>query len=534
MACELARHGAAVRIIDRLQSIVPFARATGVHSRTLEVFQDLGIADEIIEMAAPMRGVRQYAGGELILHVRNDGLDSPFPFSASLEQWKVEQTLEKLLGRLGVSVERETELVEFMEHDRGVHATLRRADGTTKQLQTPWLLGCDGAHSRVRHLKGEHFPGEADPRQYLVADFVLENEAPSDEVLVYLTDHGVLWLFPLPEGRALMAADVRVPPDGAAEAPDLAVVQAVIDERLPGTPRVRDPRWMSWFHIHYRLTPHYRHSRTFLAGDAAHIHSPIGGQGMNTGIQDAYNLAWKLALVTRGLACESLLDSYEIERRAVALDVLATTNALTEKAEGYVTLPPEERKHVYRHLVLPEADRLKVLRHSEELDLDYRSSQICGEYLADAGESQQPGGGPHAGAEAPDAHPLAVGGARHTLFELMRGVRHTLLLLPGLDPGQRSDEDTLKSLAAEISRVYCECIRPCLVLPPDMADTDTGDSAVTIVRDTDGALHRRYGATAGRVYLIRPDGYVGFRSEPPLPGPLLDYLDRLFGAPAAT
>jgi len=531
MACELARHGVAVRIVDRLPGIVRLARATGVHSRTLEVFQDFGIADEIVAKAALIRGARQFAGGELMLHLRSEDLDSPFPFSASLEQWKVEEALEALLGRLGVSVERETELVTFEESDQGVRATLRQVDGTSEMVETPWLIGCDGAHSTVRHLKGEQFPGEVDPRRYIVADVVLDDTGSQDEVHVHLTDHGALWWFPLPEGRSLIAADAPGESEDPMESPCLEDLQALLDARAPHAIRARDPRWLSWFHIHYRLTPHYHHGRTFLAGDAAHIHSPIGGQGMNTGIQDAYNLAWKLALVVRGLAAESLLDSYQAERHAVAEDVLTTTRRLTEHAERYVTVAPEDRTHMYAHMVLPEAQRLKIQRHNEELDLDYRRSNICRDAVTEAAAS---GGGPHAGAEARDARPLLAKDTGTTLFELLRGPHHTLLLLPGLEAAGRVEPVVLEALAEEVASSFGDLVRVLLALPPDADDADFAGVPATLIRDVEGELHRRYGASASRQYLVRPDGYVGFRSEPPLREPLFDFLGQVLAVPVAS
>jgi len=524
LACELARHGAPVRIVDRLPGIVRFARATGVHSRTLEVFQDFGIADEIIARAAPIRGANQFAGGELILHFRTDGLDSPFPFSISLEQWKVEEALERLLSGHGVCVERETELMGLDEHAKGVKATLRHVDGSTEILDTPWLIGCDGAHSTVRHLKGVNFPGEADPRQYLIADVVLDGGHASDEVFIYLTDHGALWWFPLPEGRNLIAGDMRTQHDGVAETPCLDDVQALIGHRAPPGVRARDPRWVSWFHIHYRLTPHYRHGRTFLAGDAAHVHSPIGGQGMNTGIQDAYNLGWKLALVMSGNAPESLLDSYEAERRAVAEDVLATTRSVTEKAEAYLTLEQEERDRLYRHVVLPEADRLKLMYHSEELDLDYRRSPVCSDHVSVPDKEQS---GFHAGAEARDARPLVLDGASLTLFDLLRGTHHTLLLLPGKGTSSHGLPSALSAQLDDLARSHGGRVRVFVALPEGGVDGFPDRGPVMIVRDMEGELHRRYGATEGRMYLIRPDGYIGFRGNLSHFEALKTYLSRI-------
>jgi 2-polyprenyl-6-methoxyphenol hydroxylase-like FAD-dependent oxidoreductase len=518
LACVLARHGTPLRIVDRLPGIVHTARATGVHSRTLEAFQDFGIVEQIIEQAAKIRGTRQYAGGEQILHFRLDGLDSPFPFVASLEQWKVEEALQELLTAYGVEVERETELVGLEEQHSGVKATLRRPDGSTEAFRTPWLVGCDGAHSTVRHLKGEDFPGEADPRQYLVADVILDEGLETDEAYVYLTDDGAMWQFPLPGGRSLVAGDVHEQHDPG-EVPSLEDVQAMIDQRALVKRTVKDAHWLSWFHINYRLIPHYRHGRTFLAGDAAHIHSLVGGQGMNTGIQDAYNLGWKLALVASGLAPESLLDSYEIERRAVASDVLKMTRSLTEKAEQYVTLPPKERDRLYSHVVMPEADRMKLIRHSEELDLDYRQSPISLDCLD--GTSNDPVSMPrlHAGTEARDAGPLVVNENERSLFELLRGNHHTLLVVPGSKPQSQIEAQSLRDLAAEVERAYGSQIRVCRVLP---AGSDGP------ILDVESAVHQRYGSSDPRLYLIRPDGYIGFRGEVAHGAELMAHLGRIF------
>jgi len=527
LACELARHGAAVRIIDKLPGIMPFARATTVHSRTLEVFQDLGIADSIIDRAAPIRGANQYAGGELILHYRSEGLDSPFPFGVSVEQWKVEETLEALLTGFDLAVERETELVALEQSADEVRVTLRRPDGSTENTSTPWLIGCDGAHSTVRHLMGEHFPGETDPRRYLVADVVFNDGSEPDEVRIYLTDAGVLWRLPLPEGRSLVAGDACLS-DDLDSTPSLDDVQAMIEHRAPPGTRVLEARWKSWYHVNYRLTSHYRHGRTFLAGDAAHIHSPIGGQGMNTGIQDAYNLGWKLALVSREIATQSLLDSYEAERRAVAKDVLDFSRSMTEKAEQYVTLPQEDRERLYGHLTMPEADRMKILRHSEELDLDYRQSPLCADCIAESDEAPPAVSRLHAGAEARDTGPLDVNGSNLQLFGLLGGTHHTLLLVPGEQPWSEGEARELNEMVCAIAQDFGEWIRSFIVVPAGW-DGDSASTGVTAaVLDIEGALIRRYGALNARIYLIRPDGYIGFRGETKHARDLRAHLGRIF------
>ena len=528
LASVLARQGTQVRIIDRLPGVLPFARAATIHSRTLEVFQDLDLIDALLESGQKILGTSQFANGERLLQTRYSQIGSPFPFSLNLEQWKTEGWLEKRLGDFGVTVERQTELVAHQERLDGLRVTLRRPDGSTEITDTPWLVGCDGAHSTVRHLNRQHFPGEADPSQYVTADVVLDGPLVDDEICMFVTDQGMMEWIPLPGRRSVVVADLAEHHDGRTEEPALADIQGLLDARGPAGVRARDPRWLSWYRTHYRLTPHYRHGRTLLAGDAAHIHSPVGGQGMNTGIQDAYNLGWKLALVSLGRAPQSLLDSYERERRNVAKDVLAMTKGLTEHLTSYAQLSEATRDHLYRHVHLPEADRLGLARHIEELDLDYRRSPICSEL---AGTRARLEGGPHAGAEAVDAGPLQVEGRSLSLFELIAGPRHTLLLLVGRE-GSRQTNAGSANLAAEVVRVYGDLVQVCIVLPANADDRAFTRGSATIVRDLEAALHDRYGAHGGGLYLIRPDGYIGWRSDRPSLIALRDHLANLFTSSA--
>jgi len=242
MACELARHGAPVRSVDKLPGILPYARANGIHSRTLEVFQDLGVVDRFLILGQPIVGITQYANREPFDHTRFDQVDSPYPYTIGLEQWHTEEILEELLGRLGVEVERETELVALEERWDGVRATLRHSDGREETVDTPWLVGCDGAHSRVRHLNQQHFPGEADPRQYLVADVFVDAPFVRDEVHNFMSDRGILVFFPIPNGRSLLLADLARLESEASKPPDLVDIQALVTERGPARARVYDLR----------------------------------------------------------------------------------------------------------------------------------------------------------------------------------------------------------------------------------------------------------------------------------------------------
>lgn len=521
MACELARHGAPVRIVDKSPGIDPHCRATVIHSRSLEVFQDLGIVDEVLAKGAKVLGMSLYANGRRFMHARYHGVDSPFPWGVALPQCQTEGILEELLKRLGVAVERQTELVAMAQHLDGVRVTLRHADSREEVVDTPWLVGCDGAHSTVRHLNQEQFPGEADPHQYVLADAVVDAPIDHNEGHGFFTDDGVLYMFTLPEGRTLIAANLPEHHDAATETPTLTEIQALVTQRGPAGARVSDPRWLTYFRINYRLTPHYRHERTFLAGDAAHIHSLVGGQGMSTGIQDAYNLAWKLALVARGRAPESLLDSYETERRQVAEDVVKTTKIATEGGEVFAHLSAEDREKLCARMIVPESERLRMARHSEEIDLDYRKSPICVEH------GERFAAGPHAGSQALDAGGLQVDGQTMTLFELLRGPQHTLLLFVGSTREQPST-DGLVDLAASVVRAHGDLMKVCFVATESGTKLAALAPQARIVRDPQQTLHRRYGAETECLYLIRPDGYVAYRSRPATTQSFREYLDGVF------
>jgi 2-polyprenyl-6-methoxyphenol hydroxylase-like FAD-dependent oxidoreductase len=524
MACELARHGVPVRIVDKRPQIDPHCRATGIHSRTLEVFHDLGIVDEAVAAGCPFLAFNEYANGRHVARHPTGGVDSPYPFTLSLEQCRTEEILEGLLTRLGLAVERQTELLALKEHPDRVNITLRHGDGREETVDTPWLVGCDGAHSTVRHLTHQTFPGQANPHQYVLTDVILEGDVAPDEGHGFLHDTGVLYVFPLPRGRTLVVATLTQHHDEPTEPPTLDMIQALMAQRAPAGLRVSDPQWLSYFHIHYRLARHYRPGRrVFLAGDAAHVHSPVGGQGMNTGIQDAYNLAWKLALVARGLSPASLLDSYEVERRAVAKDVIKTTRMMTERFEAFGHLSAADRERLYVNVLLPEAEARRAAQHMEELDVDYRKSPIC----AEGGSGRRLAAGPHAGAEAPEAGPLRRADQRLTLFDLLRGPRHNLLLFPGTRSGSATWH-RLARLADATQGVHSGLIDAHLVARRDVAVPSDLPAGTSVVVDAEGELHRRYGVQAESLYLIRPDGYVAYRSAPSAPSRLRDYLGRIF------
>jgi 2-polyprenyl-6-methoxyphenol hydroxylase-like FAD-dependent oxidoreductase len=280
------------------------------------------------------------------------------------------------LRSLGVEVERQTELVSFSE---GVEAVLSHADGRRETLLAPWLLGCDGAHSAVRHGLNIEFQGSTQGDDWLIADVRLDGEhvPAADEISTYFHRDGPFIIFPLPGSRVRVIAS-RGKTDLAHPRPDpvLADVQSLIDQRAGGGFAASDPVWLANFRINERKVSQYRHGRVFLAGDAAHIHSPAGGQGMNTGMQDAINLAWKLAMVVHGDARESLLDSYSPERNAVGEMVLRNAGRLTDVATLTNPAAQAARNLVARFLLGFHAVQNEMVTTMSEIDIAYGKSPL--------------------------------------------------------------------------------------------------------------------------------------------------------------
>lgn len=329
LAGELRRAGVACRIVDRLPARLPYARAVGIQPRTLELFDRMGLVREVLDAAVPMRGQVTYVDGaergrvELVLPP-----EVPYGFAA-LPQYETERLLEEFLGRYGTGIERSTALVAFARDAAGVTSRLTTASGAEEEVRSRYLVGCDGAHSTVRKGLGLSFEGGAFPEEYMLADVEVDWALPSgygvrsmrlgaggavDDLLVCV---------PLP-GRGRYRMSMPAPPelsaarraeavgpaggDGVAHgleggaAPGLADVQRVLDRLAPEPATASALRWSSVFGISHRLVDRYGEGRVFVAGDAAHIHPPTGAQGMNTGVQDAANLAWKLALAVGGAA----------------------------------------------------------------------------------------------------------------------------------------------------------------------------------------------------------------------------------------
>ncbi|MBV9320580.1 MAG: FAD-dependent monooxygenase, partial [Mycobacterium sp.] len=336
LACELRRRDIGCRVIDKYAQFPSTSRANGLQPRAVEVLDNLGIAAKIVAEAYRAEGIRIMRAGTEIARIRTGSrvdparrFDRPYRGIVFANQAVVEKALRDKLVELGGRVECQRELRGVEETPDGIVADVADlTSGQVERVRAKWLVGCDGAHSTVRTLLQIPFPGKDYPDQFVQADVHLDSDLAEGLMTLWLNDQGLMAAMPFREpGVWRLAAQIFPDADGNVPQASVELFQRLLRERARDTTTtIGEPVWLSNFVVHHRIVSHYRKGHALLAGDAAHVHSPIGGQGMNTGIQDAYNLAWKLALVISRGAPETLLDSYEAERLPVGHDVLRQTD----------------------------------------------------------------------------------------------------------------------------------------------------------------------------------------------------------------
>jgi 2-polyprenyl-6-methoxyphenol hydroxylase-like FAD-dependent oxidoreductase len=382
LAAELVADGIQPRLIDRGQDRVHKSRALAIQPRTLEVLAGLSVTDRLVEAGNPAVRMRLHTGRrDVSVPLFDLGLaDTAYPYLLFVSQAETERILGKHLARANVAVERGVEFVSAQTQADMTIATLRHDDGRQESVTARYVVGCDGGHSAVRTAAGIAFEGSSYPQTFVLVDTEVDGIA-NDAAHVFLSEQGMLFFFPLgsPASWRLLAmrpSDDHTPPDAPVS---LADVQRLADTYTSGAVRLHDAIWMTNFRLHHRAAAHYRAGHIFLAGDAAHIHSPAGAQCMNTGIQDAVNLSWKLAHTLRG-ANETLLDTYETERAPVGRWVLRFTDRAFKVATATRPVVRFGRSRIVpaiMPLVLkPKFGRRYGFRAVAELSIRYRRSPL--------------------------------------------------------------------------------------------------------------------------------------------------------------
>ncbi len=558
-AMSLARAHTNVRLIDRAPQPAAYSRAIGIQARTLELFEQHRVVEPFLALGHRLRAANLYSNGHRLARLDFDPLQTRYPYLLCLDQSVTERLLKAHLATLGVHIERGIELVGLKQDASQVEVQLLHADGRQETCRAAYLIGADGAHSTVRHLLGLNFAGKTLKQTFMLADLQVDSDLSDDEFHLFASRDGLAAVIPMGGGRHRLIADNAddvlalaesassmtmsstsapglpedrddwddPPADAATRHREQPHAQGLTAEDLPPSlelyrmivaRRVAHPlmlsglAWSSYFRLNSRMVEKLRVRRVFLAGDAAHVHSPAGAQGMNTGIQEALNLGWKLARTIAGRAGEPLLDTYEMERHPIERDVLRQTAFITQLAEAERGPMKLLRERVMPVLAafgpLRDAARLMV----SELAIQYRRSPLTLERVLD--------GGPRAGERAPDAlvhvvdGPLGRAPGTARLYDLHDPGFFSLFLLVQLPGGPEAALDATGRLGPTAAEPDPE-------LDSLISAIETAlPGAVRIWRVTDAresnapSLVHAYGRTRPAFYLVRPDGYIGARGRP--------------------
>ena len=483
----LTRLGVRVRIVDKTSEPGTTSRALAVQARTLEFYNQIGLAEAVIERGRKATAANLWVSGEKEGHIvfgdMGKGL-SPFPYALIFPQDEHERLLIERLTACGVEVERRTELVNFEDSGDRVLARLKRSDGTTEPCEVAYIAGCDGAHSVVRQALRIGFPGGAYSHLFYVADVQAGGPVMNGELHLALDASDFLFAFPLKgEGRARLIGTVREELDHLHE--NLSwndVSQGIVDQMRVDVERVN---WFSTYRVYHRVADHFRIGRAFILGDAAHIHSPVGGQGMNTGIGDAVNLAWKLSAVLHGRADASLLDSYEPERIGFARRLVATTDRGFTGVTSRGAIARLLRLHIVP-LLIPPLFKLAAVRRFMFLTISQTAVNYRGSSLSEGRVGQVHGG---------DRLPWVkseVNGLDADNFEPLTSMDWQLHIYGDASPELRA---------------LCDARKLPLQIFPWRPEMDL----VGLRRDA--------------VYLVRPDGYVAVTNSENRATAIMSYLD---------
>lgn len=503
LALALRRFGVACRLIDKASRRAETSRALGIHARTMELLDCCGWGAAFRELSHPVGKVVLHSAGKFLAALDFTKLESSSAGIHIVPQNTTEQLLEQELINKGGTVERPAELLELVPEAGVVRARIQDRENIIEEIRYDYVIGCDGAHSTVRHALGLEFTGAAYPEFFGLADVEIEGDLSEKELSLFYHPEGVLAFFPFGGKKFRIVAQMGG--SSAEEGIGLEDLQEAVAKRTGRTLTLGQPTWLTGFRTHHRMVGQLRTGRCFLVGDAAHIHSPAGGQGMNTGLQDAINLGWKLALVALGRAPEALLQTYDEERRPVAREVLANTDRMMLLATTENPLLKQLRERFLPELAARPGLSSQILGELSQIAVNYRQSSLTLE-----NRWRLPGQpGLQAGDRLPDGELIAPGGRRSRIFEAVREPGFHLFLLPrtaslygGGSFGQA------RALSQDLQADFGSCLKVHWILTPAESMALRKELPEHWV-DTGGVLAGTFGLPGGGMLLVRPDYYVG-------------------------
>ncbi|NEW82846.1 MAG: hypothetical protein GZ094_10850 [Mariniphaga sp.] len=506
MACQLALHNISFRIIDQKEHSTNYSGALIVQARSLEIFQQMGIAQKAVQQGVIANEIKLVFNGKksFTIPVKEIGKGlTLFPYLLLLEQSKTEQLLTDFCNHLGHSIERETKLDRFAQDNQGVTSVLKLPDGNEEVVTSKYLIAADGARSTIRKQLQIPFVGKTFSTALFVSDCKAEGDLSPDQLCFSFSDQTTAGIFPLPGDRWRVdgAISKEIENNDPLTFKDISKCFA---EKTRMNVEITEPDWFSVFHVNERYAVSFQQNRCFLVGDAAHIHSPVGAQGMNTGLQDSYNLAWKLAMVIQEKSNASLLDTYSTERVVVAKNVVRGT----DRAFTFVTsrnfFAKLFRVHVlpfFLQLMLPHIVKRQAVLHFffrriSEIGVQYRKSSLT--QLSSAGHF--PTYAPKPGERLPYINYQEDGKMINIQNKVKSGDFHLFIF------SKDASVDAIQKIAGKYTQL--------LFVETIPFTSGTGD------------LYKRLGIVNNGCYLVRPDQYIAYRSVKPDAGHFETYLQQ--------
>jgi 2-polyprenyl-6-methoxyphenol hydroxylase-like FAD-dependent oxidoreductase len=504
-AIELSRFNIPVRLIDKNEKPETTSRAIGVQARTLELLEQRGLASSLVKHGNPGFAFSSYGDGKRIFRLEFERISSKYNYLLFVSQAETEKVLREALDKAGVTIERNLKFLALGQADRDTKLTavLQHKDGPLEQFECSYLIAAEGAHSIARGTVGVHFEGKSLVEDYALGDLYVDGNLVETDFHIFSSEHGFISLFPMGGRRFRLMASNPTSKPSKETGPSLKELQDIYDQRSHIPAKFRDMSWSSWFRINSRMVNRLQVGRVFLGGDSAHIHSPAGAQGMNTGMQDMINLCWKLAMVMKGQAKPELLETYSKERVPVIQNVLKKTEGVTHVIGSESTLVRSIFNYIAPWLVGMKSFQENATEHLSQLALNYRESPLS----ASSGHS----GELRAGDRLPD---LPV----------------TLLHREGSSEQQPRPAIIFSLLDPSFfTLLYCNL--------PDPAKTHSGVQSsmgpwqylmrrqLIAAIPGDGRFEKYFGASPS-IVLVRPDGYVAFTGSDTSVAKLAEYCDK--------
>lgn len=504
MACELARHHVPYRIIDKNPKPTATSNAIWIQPRTLEILEIMGVASHFTKRGQRCNAIQFYAQGKPSLKIPFTEIASPYPYSLMLPQSETERLLTDIVLSYGHTVERSAELIEIEASNTHVTSTIRHADKTLETIESSWVIACDGANSFIRNKNKETFQGEDLSEQFMVADVQMDSFYSHNEIHAFVDKKMLLIVTPLGTNKYKIIANLHQshPRKFFIE----KEVKEIVSERSHGSYNVHSVSWICPFWVHSKMIENMEQGRIFLAGDAAHIHSPVGGQGMNSGMQDAFNLAWKIAFTFHKKAKRTLLDSYQSERKPVMEKIVSDTEFYTKLAlfdnHAVKKLSQFTSQFSKNSKILN-----KIAAHIAQIKVFYKNSPIIKYNDKKLKKRVKPG------LRAPNVRI----GPKLFLYHSLQNTQHNILLFTGINPAAAQLSKLIK-LQAWLESNNGDTIKTHLVSIKELKD------ATNTLHDPDGAVHKRYNVKFPCIYVLRPDNYIAYYSRKLSKSALLNFL----------